>query len=81
MGADGKAWVPTKNHYLCSDHFLVTDYQVRPGVEKHYLRAETVPSVFPSHPRHLQVSKHLLVVEDVRKAMTCFGYLLLTLIV
>ena len=57
-GTEGKAWVPTKNHTLCSDHFVVTDYQVRPGAEKKHLRVGTVPSVFSTHPLHLQVNRH-----------------------
>ena len=56
---NGKLWGPTKNHTLCSDHFLPTDYQIRPGTEKHYLKEGVVPTVFAAFPNHLQVSKGL----------------------
>ncbi|KAF4518266.1 hypothetical protein B566_EDAN010412 [Ephemera danica] len=40
-------WIPTKNSFVCSQHFTSNDYQIRPGKHKHFLREDAIPSVFP----------------------------------
>ena len=46
-------WHPTKYSYICSDHFLVTDYKVPPGQPRPRLAPSAVPSIFPKFPKHL----------------------------
>lgn len=46
---------PTASTCLCSDHFLKSDYEERPGANLPKLKPDAVPSVF-SFPAHLQVS-------------------------
>lgn len=40
---------------ICSDHFLGSDYKVRPGASSKYLKDDAVPSLF-DFPEHLKVS-------------------------
>ncbi|KAK5648062.1 hypothetical protein RI129_002954 [Pyrocoelia pectoralis] len=42
-------WTPTKYSKICSDHFLSSDYLLRPR-----LKDNAVPSVFTGFPKHLQ---------------------------
>jgi THAP domain len=50
-------WFPTKNSFVCSEHFLPEDYQTKPGKLKHFLKEGVVPSVFNQtarrRPMHL----------------------------
>ncbi|XP_059486120.1 THAP domain-containing protein 5-like isoform X2 [Neocloeon triangulifer] len=39
-------WFPTKNSFVCSEHFLPEDYQTKPGKLKHFLKEGVVPSIF-----------------------------------
>ena len=48
-------WQPGTGSALCCDHFLLTDFQVRPGAAKRLLKDTAVPSVFPSYPKYMQV--------------------------
>ena len=54
---------------LCSDHFLPTDYLVRPGTSRQRLKDDVVPSVFSDFPPHLQVP---VVIASVQH---CYCYL------
>nr|XP_022907492.1 THAP domain-containing protein 1-like [Onthophagus taurus] len=69
-----KNFKPTKYSFLCSDHFLATDYQIRPGASKGWLKEDAFPSVFKGFPNHLQKpppSKRRLlsrVIEKEKKA-------------
>lgn len=47
-------FTPTSSSCLCSDHFALGDYQLRPGASFPLLKAAAVPSIF-SFPSHLQV--------------------------
>lgn len=47
-------WAPTKYSYVCSDHFLITDYKVAPWEKSPRLKKGTVPSIYPSFPQHLK---------------------------
>nr|XP_033814464.1 THAP domain-containing protein 5 isoform X2 [Geotrypetes seraphini] len=38
------SWVPTKHHYLCSDHFTPDSFDIRWGIR--YLKPNAVPTVF-----------------------------------
>lgn len=51
-----ESFVPSSAFKLCSDHFLPTDYLVRPGTSTRKLKPDAAPSVF-SFPSHLQVSR------------------------
>lgn len=51
-----KDFVPTKYSFLCSEHFLDSDYQIRPGATTRLLYENAVPSVFKAFPVHLQKS-------------------------
>lgn len=55
LDSSGKPWVPGKGSSLCSDHFLESDFQFRPGADRKLLKLGAVPSVFLAFPDHLQV--------------------------
>ncbi|XP_030071892.1 THAP domain-containing protein 5 isoform X2 [Microcaecilia unicolor] len=38
------SWIPTKHHYLCSDHFTPDSFDVRWGIR--YLKPNAIPTVF-----------------------------------
>lgn len=50
-----KNFTPNQYSYLCSDHFIPSDYlnESRPELDKKLLKDEAVPSVF-KFPQHLQ---------------------------
>ncbi|KAI5702920.1 hypothetical protein M8J75_005585 [Diaphorina citri] len=48
-----KDWSPSHTARLCSDHFKEEDFD-RTSRERVRLREETVPSVFPGFPSHMQ---------------------------
>lgn len=45
-------WMPTSYSFICSEHFLSSDYQLRPGAAKKLLKDCAVPSIF-KFPDHL----------------------------
>ena len=45
---------PTKNSYICSQHFEKLSFVVRPGKRGHRLHDHAVPTIFPAFPDHLQ---------------------------
>ena len=47
-------WSPTKYSYICSQHFLPSDYKVPPGEPYPRLKPTAIPSVFPEFPKYLQ---------------------------
>uniref|UniRef100_A0A2S2NZV2 THAP domain-containing protein 9 n=1 Tax=Schizaphis graminum TaxID=13262 RepID=A0A2S2NZV2_SCHGA len=51
-----KNFVPSKYSFLCSEHFLDSDYQIRPGATIKLLNENAIPSVFKGFPVHLQQS-------------------------
>ena len=48
-----EGWFPTQYSYICSEHFLESDFIQRTGICKR-LKQDAVPSVFPAFPKHLQ---------------------------
>lgn len=48
-----KNFIPTKYSFLCSEHFIATDYQIRPGATVKLLNNNAVLSVFNGFPNHL----------------------------
>lgn len=48
-----KNFVPSKYSFICSEHFIDTDYQIRPGATVKLLNTNAVPSVFSGFPTHL----------------------------
>ena len=48
-----EGWAPTKYSYICSDHFLESDFAQNTGIYKR-LKKDAVPSVFLAFPQHLQ---------------------------
>lgn len=48
-----KNFGPTKYSFICSEHFIDTDYQIRPGSTVKLLNTNAVPSVFNGFPTHL----------------------------
>ena len=73
-----EGWLPTKHSFICSDHFLQSDFVQNTGIYKR-LKKDAVPSVFPTYPKHLQKNtvKHKLPTErktepstKIRKAAT-----------
>ncbi|KAF0737202.1 THAP domain-containing protein 1-like, partial [Aphis craccivora] len=48
-----KNFVPSKYSIICSEHFIDTDYQIRPGATVKLLNTNAVPSVFSGFPTHL----------------------------
>lgn len=50
-------WNPSSFSYICSKHFVESDYQIRPGADRKLLKHDAVPSVFPAFPKYLQESK------------------------
>ena len=36
-------WVPTAYSFICSEHFLADDYQLRPAATVKYLKENAVP--------------------------------------
>ena len=78
-----EGFVLTKFPYVCSDHFEVNDFQVRPGAKYNLLKRDAVPSIF-DFPEHLKVccncSLVRLVAELTMHALfilgnTCFSSL------
>lgn len=61
-------FTPTATSKVCSDHFIESDYLVRPGTYIRRLKAESVPTVFLNFPSHLQ--KKISVVKEDRKSPT-----------
>ncbi|XP_060520733.1 THAP domain-containing protein 5-like isoform X2 [Cylas formicarius] len=47
-----KDWKPSKSSKLCSEHFLSSDFLVRPGSTKKVLKPDAIPSIF-SFPKGL----------------------------
>ncbi|KAG5877774.1 hypothetical protein JTB14_007210 [Gonioctena quinquepunctata] len=45
-------WAPSRSSKLCGDHFLPTDYMVKPGCFTKRSKPNAVPTVF-SYPKHL----------------------------
>lgn len=45
-------WTPSKTSRLCGEHFLPSDYVVKPGLTAKLLKPDAIPSVF-SFPKHL----------------------------
>ena len=46
-------WAPTRYSFICSEHFLISDYKVPPWESRPRLHTKAVPSVFPKFPKHL----------------------------
>lgn len=44
---------PSKFSRICGEHFLPTDYVIRPGTTAKLLKPDVVPSLF-SFPKHLK---------------------------
>jgi len=51
-----KNFVSSKYSFFCSEHFLDSDYQIRPGATIKLLNENAIPSVFKGFPVHLQHS-------------------------
>ena len=48
-----EGWFPTQYSYICSEHFLESDFIQRTGICKR-LKQDAIPSVFPAFPKYLQ---------------------------
>jgi len=55
-GIRRKNVVPSKYSFLYSEHFLDSDYQIRPGATTKLLNENAISSVFKGFPVHLQKS-------------------------
>eukprot|EP00079_Xenopus_tropicalis_P011510 XP_002937422.1 PREDICTED: THAP domain-containing protein 1 [Xenopus tropicalis] len=49
-----KNWMPSETSRICSDHFTLNDYMLRPGAQIPRLRLDAVPSVFDGFPDDLK---------------------------
>ena len=47
-------WNPTRYSFICSEHFLISDYKVPPWEPRPRLHPKSIPSVFQKFPIHLQ---------------------------
>ncbi|KAJ4425966.1 hypothetical protein ANN_27592 [Periplaneta americana] len=66
-------WKPSPTSRICSDHFLESDYEKRPGCQLKKLRNDAIPCVF-SFPPHLQRNhtyRRKLVRSEVKGMATC----------
>jgi len=49
-----KNFMPTKYSSICSEHFKLEDYQIRPLATVKLLKTDAFPSIFKAFPSHLQ---------------------------
>ena len=54
-----KNWKPTAGSRICSEHFESSCFVIRPGQIGKRLNENSVPTVFPAFPCHLQPKKQL----------------------
>ena len=47
-------WNHTRYSFICSEHFLISDYKVPPWEPRPRLHPKSIPSVFQKFPKHLQ---------------------------
>ncbi|VVC28264.1 Hypothetical protein CINCED_3A024390 [Cinara cedri] len=45
---------PTVYSFLCSEHFIIDDYEIQPGTEVKFLKNDAFPTVFKYFPSYLQ---------------------------
>lgn len=49
-----KDFIPTKYSFICSEHFIPEDYQIRPAASVRLLKEDAYPRIFNGFPKYLQ---------------------------
>ena len=57
-------WTPTRYSFICSDHFLMSDYKVPPWEETPRLHKKVIPSIYNKFPGYLK-QKSVLFLENI----------------
>ncbi len=50
-----KNFIPTKYTFICSEHFIPDNYQIRPGASVRLLKDDAYPTVFNGYQKEYNI--------------------------